>query len=148
MTAATIEATTSLSDCQFCDDTGWLGPNEKRRECACDARPFEAATTADVNRRPATDYRSLPAMPTRLQGAALTNLELAIDRALAWSSAHMSAVVRLAHWQPYLRDGGDPSHALAVVLAAAESIEAATTGAAEVVADLQRLAINAKGAQS
>ena len=91
-------------------------------------RPF---TTDDVTERPPVIRTSPTVAP-----AEPTELVLAIDRAQQWASRHLSAVVRLAHWGPYL-DAGGAGHIVAgrLALAAVDLAESADELAA-IVADL------------
>ena len=69
-----------------------------------------------------------------------TELQLALDRALAWADRYLSTVVRLAHWVPYL-DAGGGAHIVAARLAlAAADLAAGADELDGIVAALQTAA--------
>lgn len=71
---------------------------------------------------------------------AATDLELAIDRAQQWATRYLNAVIRLAHWGPYLAEGGPQPVVAARVMAAATEVEEGADALAVIVADLRRAA--------
>ncbi len=66
-----------------------------------------------------------------------TELQLALDRALAWANRYLSAVVRLAQWGPYLDAGGGADIVAARLALAAADLAAGADELAVMVAELQ-----------
>lgn len=66
-----------------------------------------------------------------------TELQLALDRALAWANRYLSAVIRLAQWGPYLDAGGGADIVAARLALAADELAAGADELAVIVAELQ-----------
>lgn len=70
----------------------------------------------------------------------VTELELAIDRALAWSTRHLTAVIRLAALAPYLDAGGSGNVVAGRLILAADELAGGADELAAIVADLRATA--------
>lgn len=118
----TLRRVDTDGSCWWCKGTGWL-PNHD--PCSCDARPFDAAPDPDSPWARVGPELGPPAPRPEPAIVARTDLEDAVDAALAWSGGVLSAVVRLAEWAPYLQGGGLQVAAADRVLDAALDLHAA-----------------------
>lgn len=102
--------------CWWCHDTGYV-PNGDA--CSCDARPFEGAATDAIE-----PIVILP-RPAEVIDAR-TELEAAIDAAVAWARQILSSTVRLSQFSPYLHASGPQVPVAERVAAAALDLHAAS----------------------
>lgn len=102
-------------------------------------RPFTDDEPAEVKRA-----QTRPVGPP--PPGAVSELELAIDRAMLWADRHLVAIIRLAHWQPYLSYGGHQHIVAERVMYAAADMKAAAGELDQVLEDLRRAALAVEGA--